>query len=266
MKKALSLALILAVLAPSAQAACRGANYVAGGSAVASMVAGYNSYKAFVKARDIEKLNSQMIFSGGRNAAEEALHRVQQDDTLTISYNLSPERNRQHHISVLEGEIDSRHSSASMYRTQAMQALMPTTETYTDSNGNLQTRTVPGNPGTALMYNNMAEDSERQARRIERELAEVHAGRGSVPVYTLESVLERTGQREAGAHITEMARQGSKILSMSRVPRSAVVKIARAARHGWMLVATAVAMGLVAGEEFLVGKIACKRDADLNNY
>lgn len=259
------IALSLIVTSPAHAVGCRGAQVIAGSSAAGAMVAGYRGYRAFSRARDIEKVSATTFFSG-RGSPEASANQVQADDKVTIEYNLSREANRRHHIGVLESNIDSEHASASSYRSMAINAAMPKTETYTDSNGHLQTRTVPGDFGQQMMYNNMAESAEREARQLERQLAEVRAGRGTVPVYRLEKVLERTGQVGVAAQITEFSREGSRILKMTRLPRAAVLRIARAARNGWILVATAVGLGLIAGEQVLSDRISCLREQELGRY
>ena len=62
MKHFIAAILLLSALIPVAHAGvCRGAQFVAGSSAAATMVAGY---RAFVRSSTIEKMNSVAIFSG----------------------------------------------------------------------------------------------------------------------------------------------------------------------------------------------------------
>ena len=266
MKRLISAVLLMSALSPIANAGvCRGAQFVAGSSAAATMVAGYRGYRAFVRSSTIEKMNSVAIFSG-RGSAEAAAHNIQADDKVTVSYNLSPEANRRHHIGVLESDADSKRFQASSYRSQGIAAMMPKTESYTDHQGNLQTRVVAGDHGQAFMFNSMADTAESEARGLDREAAEVRSGRGRVPVYTLEENFAKTNQVAVAAKLTDMSREGSRILTMTRLPRAAVLRVARASRNGWMLVATATALGLIAGEEALVGRISCRRQQELGNY
>lgn len=259
------IALSQIVTSPAHAVGCRGAQVIAGSSAAGAMVAGYRGYRAFVRADDILAANESTIFTG-RGNPDAAARNVVADDRVTVDYRLSAEANRQHHIEVLEGRISSEQSNASMYRMQAAQAMLPQTETYTDSNGRLQTRTVGPDYSRALLLNNEADRAEDAARQLQREQDNVRAGRGRVPVYTFDTELARTNERAVAAEITRLSRSGSTVTKITRVPRAAVVKIGRAARNGWILVATAVGLGLVAGEQVISDRISCRREQELGRY
>jgi hypothetical protein len=183
-------------------------------------------------------------------------------DEVEITHYLNDNKNKELHLENKKSEISSHQSDASSYRTQADMALLPTTEieTYIED-GETKTRTVIKGPdwGKHMMYNSMADDSERAAEKATAELATMKTRPpSSFPKIHLTEVIKSSPKSVESALKTMKAfgSDGGKIVKVTRLPESAVKEIAKKKLAGGVAAAASAASMAVALEEVVFGKIA----------
>jgi hypothetical protein len=112
-----------------------------------------------------------------------------------------------------------------------------------------------------LLYNNMADDAEKNAARAADELAEMKTTSASkFPKIHLTEIVESSPKSvdNALAKMRGFGEDGGKIVKVTRLPESAVKEVAKKKLAGGLLAAASVASMAVSIEEIVYGNIANK--------
>ncbi len=236
---------------------------VAGGTgATIYTLSKYKAVKSF------DQQNTQVLMDMGQNPQRLDEGRVSrlasgvaEGDRVIIEYRLSEAANRDHHAAILTSKADSEISSAASYRSKAIDALIPKTEVETVLvDGKLETRKVVRGPSLSkhLYYSEMADEAERDAQRLYREIAEVRAGNKSVPWYNFsKEIAEPAGnQNTVRDFMNRHAADGGSVLKVTRLEAQKLAQLKKMiwkARGG---VVGVVGAGAFVAEELVAGKVA----------
>ncbi len=245
------------------------------GAGLASGASTVYAVRKFKEAKAIAKLNTAILgeWSNGSQPdsfrTQSLVGNVADGDKVVVQYHLSFADNRLYHIDLYEKKSVSASSSADFHASQAVAAAIPKmvthVDTSTDSNGNIttSTRTTWETDHAGVAYHTSQAASYRQdSINYMREADAVRSGQKQAPMHTLEkSIEDDAGNRtKASAFIDERVGRDGKILKVTRLPAEAfrqVRKVIRLAKGG---VGGAVALGLLAAEEAVVGAGAAKVD------
>ena len=241
----------------------------AAGSAAGATAVTIRTVNRYRQARDFDRANTRALLQSTEGAAAEQVRtssivsEVADGDRVQIQWRLSDAANRNHHIQTMDSNASSAESNAHTYRLAAAAALIPRdvtkTDSYTDSNGQLQTRTYTVTEVDHAGYvRNMAMAAMEDSNAAEYRRAAADARRGgAVPIYRFDATVnEAQGNRiRAESLISEKLREGGRIFSVTRLPAAQfqhLRSLVRSARFG---VVGAVGLGALAIEEALLGKV-----------
>jgi hypothetical protein len=248
---------------------------VAGAAAVsgASTALAMKKYK---QAKAIEKLNTAVLgeWSDGNQPdsfrTQSLVGSVADGDKVVVQYQLSVQENRLYHIDLYEKKSASASSSADFHASQAVAAAIPKPVTHVDevkdSNGNVISRNIRttwevDHAGVAN-HTMLASSYRDDALNYRREADAVRSGQKQAPMYTHDqSIEDKAGNRtKAADFVNERVARDGKILKITRLPAAAFKQVRSAIRIARGGVGGAVAFGLVAAEEAVVGAGAEKVD------
>lgn len=231
--------------------------------------------KKYKQAKAIEKVNTAVLgeWSEGNQPdsfrTQSLVGSVADGDKVVVQYQLSFKENRLYHIDLYEKKSASATSSADLHATQAVAAAIPKmvthVDTTTDSNGNVSTTTrttwEADHAGVAF-HTSQAASYRQDSINYMREADAVRSGQKQAPMYTHDkSIEDNAGNRtKAADFVNERVARDGKILRITRLPAAAFKQVRSAIRIARGGVGGAVAMGLVAVEEAVVGAGAKKVD------
>jgi hypothetical protein len=245
-----------------------GAAAVSGASTIVSM-------KKYKQAKAIDKVNTSVLgeWSEGNQPdsfrTQSLVGSVADGDKVVVQYQLSFAENRLYHIDLYEKKSASATTSADFHATQAVAAAIPKmvthVDTTTDANGNVSTttRTTWETDHAGVAYHTSQAASYRQdSITYMREADAVRSGQKQAPMYTHdESIEDDAGNRKKAADfVNERVGRDGKILKITRLPAEAFRQVRKAIRIARGGIGGAVAFGLVAAEEAVVGAGAQKVD------
>lgn len=261
MKRLLVLSLLASTLSTGAVAGvCKGAKYLSGTSAASSMIAAYSAYKQFADRKILTELSSEILFPLNKKPLSSVLKSVAAGDTVTIHYQLSATANREYHIGILEQKLSNARTDRTLSAVNSAQWSAEAVKNV---------RNGQSSQGSIWMAANSVDETLKanaSIKSLTRQIEDVRAGRGTVPTYNLVKEIKLATPNKVEGTISEFKGFGSKITKVGRLKASSVRQISKLTRNGWVMVAGATAFGAVAVEEILVGRIACKRESELNDY
>lgn len=248
----------------------------AAGAAAASSASTIYSMKKYKEARTIEKVNTAVLgeWTDGNQPdsfrTQSLVGSVADGDKVVVQYQLSFQENRLYHIDLYEQKAVSAASSADFHASQAVQAAIPKLVTHVDevkdSSGNVISRNVrttwEADHAGVIHHTSQAASYRQDALNYTREADAVRSGQKQAPMYTHDKSIEDDAgnRKKAVDFVNERVGRDGKILKITRLPAESflqVRKVIRIARGG---VGGAVAFGLIAAEEALVGAGARKVD------
>lgn len=208
-------------------AGCVGTRFVVGGSsAVGAMVSGYGSYIAMITKDELE-LTASVMYRGRSLTGLVSEGRVQSGDKIKVFYEDNARDIRQLQRRILGHKAELR----------------------------------------ALELGRAPESAIKHSRDMVSSLETFLRGhqerrRG---IYMSTYTKSFSDSTRAQLFIDEVVRRGDRVSTLGVLPRATAVKVARAARNGWVLLATAVALGIITSEETLVGHISCRLESEFNS-
>lgn len=247
----------------------------AAGAAAASGASTIYSMKKYKEARTIERVNTAVLgeWTNGNQPdsfrTQSLVGSVADGDKVVVQYQLSFQENRQYHIDLYEQKSVDAESSADYHGRQAIAAAIPKpvthVDTTTDAQGNVTTttRTTWEADHAGVLYHTSQASSYREdALNYRREADAVRSGQKQAPMYTHDKSIEDDAgnRKKAVDFVNERVGRDGKILKITRLPAESfrqVKKVIRVARGG---IGGAVAFGLIAAEEAVVGLGARKVD------
>jgi hypothetical protein len=246
-----------------------GAVAVSGASTAVAM-------KKYKQAKAIEKVNTAVLgeWSEGNQPdsfrTQSLVGSVADGDKVVVQYQLSFKENRQYHIDLYEQKSVDAESSADFHSRQAIAAAIPKPVTHVDevrdSNGNVVSRnirtTYEVDHAGVIFHTSQASSYRENALNYRREADAVRSGQKQAPMYTHDkSIEDAAGNRtKAAEFVNERVGRDGKILKITRLPAAAFKQVRSAIRIARGGVGGAVAFGLVAAEEAVVGAGAEKVD------
>lgn len=248
----------------------------AAGAAAASGASTIYSMKKYKEARTIEKVNTAVLgeWTDGNQPdsfrTQSLVGSVADGDKVVVQYQLSFQENRQYHIDLYEQKSIDAESSADYHGRQAIAAAIPKPVTHVDevkdSSGNVISRNVrttwEADHAGVLYHTSQASSYREDALNYRREADAVRSGQKQAPMYTHDKSIEDDAgnRKKAVDFVNERVGRDGKILKITRLPAESfrqVRKVIRIARGGF---GGAVAFGLIAAEEAVVGVGAQKVD------
>lgn len=237
------------VLASSAFGAEKNRRSQQGAQAAATMTAGYSVMKGFIKASDIEKRYSKLVyetFSG--HPSKIITSSIEPGDKITIKYSNSDHLYKEFEAKTL---LDKEYKKLLDERAYLNKRIR-----FAKSNGDgklLASLTKEQDEVIEAMNKNVRK-STGVLRRIKM---------SQVKPITL--VIRNASEQDVAYKIRSLVDEGKSVYAVRRVPGSIVKKMARA-RNGYILAGTAVALGLLTAEEVISGKIAVKREEEFKKF
>lgn len=231
--------------------------------------------KKYKQAKAIEKVNTAVLgeWSEGNQPdsfrTQSLVGSVADGDKVVVQYQLSFQENRLYHIDLYEKKSASATSSADLHASLAVSAAIPKPVTHfdtsTDSNGNVTTTTRTtweADHAGVIFHTNQAASYRQDSINYMREADAVRSGQKQAPMYTHDkSIEDNAGNRtKAADFVNERVARDGKILKITRLPAAAFKQVRSAIRIARGGVGGAVAFGLVAAEEAVVGAGAEKVD------
>jgi hypothetical protein len=220
-----------------------------GAQAAATMTAGYSVMKGFIKASDIEKRFSQLIyetFSGHPN--QMIYSSIESGDKITIKYS-----NSDH----LYQEFEQKNLLNKEYKSLLDERkLIERRIRFAQTNGDLKLAAQ-----LTKEQEQIVGAMEKNVRKSNGVLRRIKMSQVSPKTI----VLSNASEQEVAYKIRSLVDGRKSVYAVKRVPGSVVKKMARA-RNGYILAGTAVALGLLTAEEVISGKIAVKREEELKKF
>lgn len=244
------------------------------GAAVASGASTIYSIKKFKQATAIEKANTAVLgeWTGGTQPdsfrTQSLVGSVADGDKVVVQYQLSFQENRQYHIDLYEQKSVDAESSADHHARLAVAAAIPKPVTHVDevkdSNGNVISRNIRTtwevDHAGVIFHTSQASSYRDDALNYRREADAVRSGQKQAPMYTHDkSIEDDAGNRtKAADFVNERVGRDGKILKITKLPAEAFRQVRKAVRIARGGVGGAVAFGLIAAEEAVVGAGAKK--------
>lgn len=240
----------------------------AAGAATASGVSTLYARNMYKKASAIEKENTAVLgeWSNGNQPdsirTQSLVGSVADGDKVVVQYQLSVQENRLYHIDLYEQKSVDAESTADYHARQAVAAAIPKqvthVDTTTDAQGKVTTTTRTSwevDHAGVFHHTSQAASYREDARNYRREADAVRSGQKQAPMYTHDKSIEDDAgnRKKAVDFVNERVGRDGKILKITRLPAESfrqVRKVIRFARGG---AGAAVAFGLIAVEEAVVG-------------
>lgn len=218
-------------------------------NAAASMTMGYSVMKGFIKASDIEKRYSKLVyetFSGHPN--DMIFSTIESGDKVTIKYSNSDHLYQEFEQKKLlnkeyKGLLDER-------------KLLDRRIRGAERNGDLKLATQ-----LTKEQDEIIEAMNKNVRKSNGVLKRIKMSQMAPKTI----VLRNASEQEVAYKIRTLIDGRKSVYAVRRVPGSIVKKMSRA-RNGYILAGAAVALGLLTAEEVLSGKIAVKRKEELKKF
>lgn len=240
---ALALTLVLSTTAFGAEKTRRSQK---GAAAAASMAAGYSALRGFIKASDIEKRYSQLVyetFSGHPNRM--IFSSIEPGDKITIKYS-----NSDH----LYQEFAQKEALNKEYKGLLDERkLLERRIRFAESNGDHKLAA-----NLRREHGELIEAMNQNVRKSNGVLRRIKMSQLAPKTI----VLRNTSEQDVAYKIRSLIDGKKSVYAVRRVPGNIVKKMARA-RNGYILAGTAVALGLVTAEEVISGAVAVKREEEL---
>lgn len=215
-------------------------------SAAATMSVGYSVMKGFIKASDIEKRYSKLVyetFSGHPNSM--IYSSIESGDKITIKYSNSDHLYQEFEQKSLlnkeyKGLLDDRKLIERRIR-------------FAERNGDVKLATQLSKEQQQIV--GAMEKNIRKSNGVLRRIKMAQVAPKTI-------VLTNATEQEVAYKIRTLVDGRKSVYAVRRLPGSVVKKMSRV-RNGYILAGTAVAIGLLTAEEVLSGKIAVKREEEL---
>jgi hypothetical protein len=253
MKKLLTFVLALSTLSSTGFAqTCRG-------FAACSMVAGVSEIRGRIAMKDIEKRFTRDLMrvsasnSLGKNVVtDEMVNKIRPGDKIIITYSVS------NHLNVVTQKVIALDEQIAGVSEELRNVAI---EAHRVENNTIGFR----NPQAVSSDLARLKDKANTLLSIKASLEQSKAmemKKFSITRSPVTRVILDANDNIVGHELKAMLTSGKSIYAVQRVPNVVMKKIASASRNGWILAATAVALGLVTMEELTSGRISRNLDAE----
>ena len=230
---------------------CRQAAVTLGGSAAAlSMLSGYSTVREYIMAQDLERMLMQRIDLRSTNwLYNREWKNYESGQRATIVYSRDPHLNRmvtemratRTRLSDLGYQIAAARQHNEVLARHNNRARLQQGQEYL---GSLEQAKRNNTAHLRMLENNVAREAPRNPIRL---------------------TLNVASKGRMAERLAQMSAQGMSVYTIEYLPSAVARRFTGASlRHGAILAATAVTLGLISAEELVSGRIACYREAEVD--
>jgi hypothetical protein len=236
-------------------------------SGVASAGSGINAILKYSAGGRIDDKYTETPFSSEKNKSNINTRSVLQTtenftdgDRVVIHYNLSEQKNRQHHIDLMESNASGLHAQSASHLISAATATKA--EYRTNAEGKREyVGQVPDHAMRAY-HAIQAVNTKNQAHEYERKADDARRG-GPVPIYDFETeIRDKTGTKaKTQGIISAEFEDGGKVFKVTRLPRQHFEAMKSLYKKGHFAFAGAAAAAVIGVNEYVNGTVANSLDS-----